>query len=571
MLQKGLKKLFQKINISGWGLILLGSFFLSLTMVKSGLLYSFGMGFWGPNGHDGVWHISLIRSLSEGSWKIPVFAGEIIKNYHIGFDLLLAVLYKLTLIPIQILYFQVIPPILAILIGIFVFLFVLEWRGSKTCAWWSTFYLYFGGGWGWFLTLIRQKRLNGESLFWAQQSISTLVNPPFALSLLLIFIGLFLLLISIKTKNRNLLIVAAFLFGILIQIKIYGGILILLGLFASGIYNIFKRKGIFLMKVFTSSLIVSILLLPGEFSHNMLIFRPFWFLEEMLATPDRLYWPKMASAIFNYKLSGDWGKLFLAYALTFVIFWFGNLGTRVIKEPLVFDWLKNIRRASWLEVFFISVIAFGIVIPTFFIQSGTPWNTIQFLYYSLIFSGILAGIYIGRWLERQKKATNRFIAKGLIVLLTIPTTIGTLWFHYLPSRPPAKISNEELEALYFLSKQPKGTVLTQPFDKEMAQEAIKNPPRPLYLYESTAYVSAFSGQQVFLEDEVNLEITGYDWRERRKIVESFFENPTKDFLLKNGIEYVYLIKDCKTHNLELINLEKLFENDEVCIYTLKKG
>src|SRR3990172_3661184 len=92
-----------------------------------------------------------------------------------------------------------------------------------------------------------------------------------------------------------------------------------------------------------------------------------------------------------------------------------------------------------------------------------------------------------------------------------PNSIGTLG-HYLPARPPAMISNEELEALKFLSTQPMGVVLTYPFDKFKAKEAEANPPRPLYLYESTAYVSSFAKKPVFLEDEVNLDITGYAWR-----------------------------------------------------------
>ena len=36
-------------------------------MVKSGLVYDYGMGFWGPNGHDGVWHVSLASSLARGT------------------------------------------------------------------------------------------------------------------------------------------------------------------------------------------------------------------------------------------------------------------------------------------------------------------------------------------------------------------------------------------------------------------------------------------------------------------------------------------------------------------------
>lgn len=159
---------------------------------------------------------------------------------------------------------------------------------------------------------------------------------------------------------------------------------------------------------------------------------------------------------------------------------------------------------------------------------------------------------------------------GLIVLLTIPTTIGTLR-HYLPGRPPAKVSHAELEALKFLSEQPDGIVLTYPFDRDAAEDAADKPPRPLYLYESTAYVSAFSGKSTYLEDEVNLDITGYEWRERRKGVEDFLESldhaETWSFLRENNITYVYWIKGQRARLGEgQLGMTRVFENNEVDIY-----
>ncbi|OGM60103.1 hypothetical protein A3A75_01725 [Candidatus Woesebacteria bacterium RIFCSPLOWO2_01_FULL_39_10] len=545
-------------------------------MVKSGIVYDYGMGFWGPNGHDGVWHISLIRSLAEGSWKMPLFAGENINNYHVGFDLLLAIIHKLTLIPVHTLYFQIIPPLTALFTGIFVYKFVLYWKKSSTASWWSTFFVYFGGGWGWIITLLRDKNLGGESLFWSQQSISTLVNPPFALSLLILFAGLYFLLKGLRKKENRLLVLVTFIFGILVQIKVYAGILILIALFTSGIWRMYKRKGVSLIKVFAGALIVSILIFSpaSKDTGQILVFQPFWFLDEMMATPDRFYWPRMASALANYKLTGNWIKAFFAYGLAFAIFWFGNLGSRIIKEPLFFKDLKNIKLLSFLEVFLYTVILSGVLIPTFFIQRGTPWNTIQFLYYTLIFSGILAGVGLGQFIQNSKLNTLIiYIIVVVVVLLTIPTTIGTLWYHYIPVRPPAKISNEELEALKFLSNQPEGIVLTQPFDKDLALAAVDYPPRPLYLYESTAYVSAFSGKTTYLEDEVNLEITGYDWRNRREEVERFFTDPRYDgrveLLQKKGITYVYVINNIQDLYKDLhLEPDKIFENKEITIYKI---
>ena len=161
----------KNIDRKGWFIILVGTITWSLTMIKSGLVYSYGMGFWGPNGHDGVWHIAMARGLAKGSWQMPIFVGETIKNYHIGFDLILAILHKITFIPIHTLYFQILPPIFALSIGLSVYWFILTWKKSKLSAFWATFFVYFGGSFGWVVTLFRNGEIGGESLFWSQQSL----------------------------------------------------------------------------------------------------------------------------------------------------------------------------------------------------------------------------------------------------------------------------------------------------------------------------------------------------------------------------------------------------------------
>jgi hypothetical protein len=545
-------------------------------MIKSGIVYSYGMGFWGPNGHDGIWHIAIIESLSKGAWAMPIYAGESIRNYHIGFDLLVAILHKISFIPVSTLYFQIIPPIMAIGIGIFSYMFVYEWTRSKLQSFWSIFFIYFGGSFGWIVNLFRGQEIGGESMFWAQQSISTLINPPFALSLLVLFSGLYFLLLGRRSDDKKKLFLATILFGLLIQIKVYAGILLLAGLFAGAFWDIIKGRGITLFKVASGALIVSILIFVpvNGLSYSTLVFQPFWFLETMMAVSDRFYWPKFAEALMNYRLGGVYIKLILGYALAFLIFWYGNLGTRIFKEKKVWDWVRNYKKLESTEVIVITIIVVGIAFPLLFIQQGTPWNTIQFLYYSLMFSGIVAGIAFGELLSKNKNAIM-FPSSILLIFLTIPTTLGTL-NQYLPSRPPAKLSILELQALTFLSKENDGVVLTYPFNPIAARIAEANPPRPLYLYESSAYVSAFSKKDVFLEDEVNLNITGYDWLERRQEVEVFYNSLDEEFSYKflrdNNISYIYWLKGQRARlGEDQLGIEKIFENEEVEIYRVESG
>ena len=544
-------------------------------MIKSGLCWNAncngGIGFWGPNGHDAIWHLSLSASLARGSLDMPVFAGEVLKNYHIGFDLFLALFHKLTTIPLTLIYFQILPPILALSVGLLTYIFVMRWRNSISQALWAVFFVYFSGSFGWLITLLRGEPLGGESMFWSQQSVSTLLNPPYALSVVLILLGLLLLIKLQKNSSMLIAICCAVIFGLLIEIKAYAGILALASLFALGVVEFIRHRKTIYLSIFTIASIISLLLfLPlNSRSSGLLVFQPFWFLETMMGLSDRLNWPKYYQAMITYRSGVSW-KMPIAYLVAFFVFWFGNLGTRAIKEVLVIKWLKKPKLIGSIELFFASAIVSAVVIPMVFLQKGTPWNTIQFLYYSLFFSSILAGCTLGEFLDKRSKMAKLVLA-ALVVLLTIPTTVSTLWYHYIPSRPPAKLSAKELEGLTFLSKQPTGVVLTYPFDSQKAADAVANPPRSLYLYDSTAYVSAFANKPVFLEDQVNLDITGYNWPQRRKEIEGFYRSTDHqlvwDFLRNNSITYVYWLKGQRaTLGESQLGIEKIFENEEVDIY-----
>lgn len=112
-------------------------------MVRSGLCFdkgcASGIGFWGANGHDGIWHLSLINSLAKGSFENPVFAGEKIKNYHLGFDVFIAFLSNLLRVNPSILYFQVFPVFASLVLGFLVLTFVLRWKNNNSSSFWTLF------------------------------------------------------------------------------------------------------------------------------------------------------------------------------------------------------------------------------------------------------------------------------------------------------------------------------------------------------------------------------------------------------------------------------------------------
>lgn len=561
MLKKALDKYLTNKNSLlltsklGLFLVIIGSLSWSLTMIKSGLNYGYGLGFWGANGYDGVWHIALINNLARFSFENPVLSGEIIKNYHIGFDLLIAVLHKITTIPVSVIYFQIFPPIASVLIGWLTYVFVKTWTKNIKSAILATFFVYFGGSAGWIIGM-------GESTFWSHQSMSTLINPPFALSLILILAGLIFLQKYINKPSNLYFVLTVLCFGPLIQVKAYAAILILGGLFVASTYSFLKNHTFSFLKIFIGTLIVNLLLfkLVKNDSLSVFTFYPFWFLETLFAARDRLSWPKMAEAMLSYKTQSVVIKYLLAYGFAGIIFVIGNFWTRLI-------FLKDIvKKIDAYKLMFLAMIGFGLFMPTFFVQVGTPWNTIQFLYYSLFFSGILAGIAI---------SNARHIFVIAVVLLTLPTSLIGIKNTFVTDTPPAIISSEEIEALDFLKKQQYGTVLSYPFDTALSYIPLPNK-IPLYKYSNTAYLPAYSDKSIYFE-RTNVEIMGYSWEHRKSNSLKFFTTTdldwAKSFLSGNSIRYLYLVKEMTPLQGELmklgpadLGLEKIFENKVSIIY-----
>ena len=311
--------------------------------------------------------------------------------------------------------------------------------------------------------------------------------------------------------------------------------------------------------------------LPNNWaSSSLFVFSPLWLPRVMIDAPDRVGWLKLAQARQAYMATGLWSKWLLAEGLALFIFFIGNLGTRIIGLGKFLSWLKNWRKLNSFQVFLMACLLPSGLIPLFFIQKGNPWNSIQFFYYFQFLFSLLAALWLGDFLTKKKTWLKIFFISFLI-FLTLPTTIGDLR-NYLGYQPAAKIGFQELEALSFIKEQPSGVVLTFPHNYQL-REAFKETSNPLYIYETTAYVSAFANQQSFLEDEMTLDIMQVDWPARRNLVEEFFTTEDEiwatEFLKENEIKYLYLVngQDIKIKASQ-INLEEIFKNREVQIYRL---
>lgn len=574
------KKLYREINLNfkqKWGivsLILAGTIFQAIPVVGSGGVTKYGISFWGPNGHDGIWHIALVKQILEGLVpNNPIFAGETLKNYHYFYDLLVAATSKLGFLYIDDLIFRFYPVLFSLGLGVGTYYLCKRLFNLETTAIFAIYLAYFAGSFGWIVEFIRERHFGGESAFWSNQPISFNLNPPFAISLILLIAFIYLLSIWFE-KGKGSLILTMIL-GSLVAFKAYGAILGIGALMLLIVFSIIKRRNLQLLKIFIGAVILSVLILIPNYgvsianlgSSGIFTWSPFWFVHSMIDSPDRVGLTRLTLTRTVGFAQGNIIKIVGAESIGLLIFWIGNLGVRAVSFALLIKPKKLFQDLVLLYIFFLSVLA--LVIPLFFIQVGNPWNSIQFFYYGLYTTAIFSGLVLS-WMV--KKGT---IFKLLVIIFLVIAPINSFLTAsgYIYPIPHTALSFGEKNALDFLSKQEWGRVLTYPFEASFRQNLSS--PIPLPFYETTAYVAAFSGKQTYLEDTIQQEILQTDYQQRHILQSYFFkdfdENKKKVFLADNNIKYIYLPKIFGVSiPVDKLNLKIIYQNDSVTIYEVTK-
>lgn len=550
--------LFQKIIL----LVLLSFLVLlfSLPLLRSGLTYNYGIGYWGPTGHDLIWHQSLINHITS-PFKIPIpsFSGELLTNYHPFYNILISSIHQISSIPINILIFQVFPLISS---AIYIYLsFVIGKILSKhnSGGYFLALINVTTSSAGFIYTFLTSNKFGGESIFWSMQSASIQTNPPLVLSL--IFIQL--LIIFIIKKKSNVLIIL--LLALLPITKAYGGIT---GYFLWGFYSLFslklnnKKPITYLLISLPISYFFFTLYNPSP--KSLFEFNPLWFIDQMFNSPDKIYFPRLASALYNLKLAHSF-KVVPIYLFGITIFIIGNYFWRLLG---MFYFLKN--KTSFTYNLLLTALLL-LIIPLIFTQSGTAWNTIQFLYYSLFLFNILFALYLVNLKNKIQKSILIFFFIFTSFLTNLDTYQG-----YLGNPPPATIPSSEIKALKFLQSLPSGTVLTYPFNSHI-QDNFKTTPIPLYAYITSSYIPAFTHHTTYISDEMNLNNSGYNWQSRLDQSLQFFkqENKFQDrgFLINNSIDYIYLTgyqNDRTNLDNPLLSLQKLYDNGHTLIFKVNR-
>ncbi|MFC1790561.1 hypothetical protein ACFLZP_03700, partial [Patescibacteria group bacterium] len=499
-------------------------------------------------------------------------AGARLQNYHFFFDLFAAEIYRLARVPILDLYFRFLPLFLGWLQAAIVFILGWRWSGEKKVGVWSVILICFASSWGWLLPLVGLGSNNWETAFWAMQPATGLQNPPFFLSLILLGAGLLLFWHFLKEKSWRFILILALLWGGLVQIKIYSGLVLLAALGSLAIGKlVFARKKKLLILWLVCLGISLLLYLPfNQLGGSFVNWEPGWFVRIMIQAGDRVNWVDLELRRQAYLAGGNKLAVMMIDFLSVVIFIVGNLGIRVIGFFYLGRKLlkrKPLGNLGWL---FLLIFTFAILPPLLFTQRFLPWNTIQFFYYAIFIFSFFASREVVSWQRRIKKPALKIILGILLVVLAVPGSLKTISWHW--SQPSTSVlDNQEQAALEFIKEQNQGsqTILTYPYVQPSG--LVIPPPVPLSYY-NAAYVSFFTASPVYLEDHTAALIQGYDYQNRLEKSKWFFSTnnlgEAKDFLSKNKIGYVYLV-DGQQWQAKLEDLfELVYENNRARVYHL---
>lgn len=497
---------------------------------------SCGIFFWGAHGHDAIWHIALSGSaFTTLPFHLPIYSGESLQGYNYLFDLI-TYLISLFNIPIIFVYFKIFPLIWFFLITALSIRLAKKIHNSPLFVGIYLFFIFFGGSFGYLLSLKNSGSLWESSSLLAMQSGHSLINPPYAISL--IFILAILNILIDKKQNYKVFIVLGILTFLCFAFKFYAGVIGLVLIVSNYFFTFLKKRnissftsGAFLLFIFA---ILSIFLFYDPFgsskSGSAFSLSPLSLIHPFIEERKLFYMEQTVLARYFLQEQGIGPRLLYIEGLTISLFLFFNFGTRIFG----FLYIAHLALRKKLAIFDLSVliaILTGILLPSLFVQRGEWWNTIQFFYFSLF----LANIYISQLLYKliSKKTATRLLLFVVVLILTIPINIDLLRdFTAWPSQ--SFVPKYELEALSHLRKLPEGIVLTAHHNKNLKSKFQS--PYPLAFYDDTAYVSAFSKKTTYISNETQLRLLGIDYKKR---MEKLFRS---DCNILDNVDYIYELK-----------------------------
>lgn len=500
--------------------------------------------------HDSVWHIALIENLHRSIPPIhPSSYEQVLTHYHYFYDIIIAGFSKSLFIESTILYFQVYPLYLTLLLVSSIFIFCNTFK-QKYITYFALLFTFYGGGFTYLLPLFLEGHNSQESSFWVSQTFSMMLNPQLIYSFSLLFVVLFLFK-TYETMNAksvttiNILII--FLSITSIGFKSYSFVILLVLYFTFNFFQFIKKpnkKSIFYSFLTILLSIPLYILVVGLSKESTFFYSPLWYVNSMIEAEDRLNFVKIKLVEDFYRADGQMHKVYFIKTLEIIVFYVGNLGSRIVflLLPLVIFIKKYKFKEVWLSLILLVGFIATSVFPLLFLQTGTVWNSIQFWYYSLILVNILAAFTVNSLLATTK---NRYIKIGIIITLIATTVIP--FVQTMPNKIPV-----------FEKMEPTTMV---PLKELNPQDKVLICAKGWHLY-TNSLVLAITKAQPYFADVGQLSLTGTNGiLEKEAYINDLFDDITLErlqtFIEQNNITALVCKQDENEGKLRTLHKVKL--------------
>lgn len=450
------------------------------------------------NKHDALWHLALMGAIERSvPPQNPILSGQKLEGYHYFNDLFWVAVHKLTGISLLTLYLKIAPIFLAFLFTATTLWLFLKVFLNKVLATLGASISVFGSGFAYLAPVFFPASKGLQSAFWLDQPVHLGINQQLLLSLSIMNVVLWFIFANYKKWWKWIGVLA----GGVIAIKVYAGLVLLGTLGVVSCFHLAKRKKVTFLKIFCLAVVVAVpfVLLIGNGNGFPFWWQPGWFFKGMYESGDRLNFPEWEMLRQEAALHQSWPRLTILWSLATVFFFVGNFGMKLIGfffVPFVMMKAKANEKSFWLFSFIIILIAFAV--PTFFLQKGVVWNTIQFLPYAYI----PLGLFLAKGIDVAfKKQFLKVIVLIFLLAVSLPTTIQTL----LLDSQPTSYSVVPITVVQHI-------------------ESIKNdhPEKVILVGETLQFdslIPAFSGSDVYYAEPEVLSLMGSRHEERKTYVE----------------------------------------------------
>jgi len=441
---------------------------------------------------DSPLHIALINELKRQFPPMdPGMAGARLSAYHFFYNFASSILSSSLFVSSETIHFRVMPIIFAILWPFLVFFIARELFRNTIAGVYSVFFSMFGTSFSWYILWKYHIPLSFDSGLGILQPPNSLLNPPFASSVIVLLLGIYGLIKYEKSKNYSWLVPTVICLGSVVEYKVYAGIVALAGLGIYTLIRLWRDKARIVIGGVLALCIAFVVYWPFTGKSGFLIWAPLWAPHEVARNV--LTFLRYDNAVYVY------GRLFdpmRIVGLELTVLWYfiiGNFGLRTIG--LILLGIGLFRKSENRILYFVFGIMFlvSFLVPLLCMQSLKPFEISQMFNYSLLILSFPTG-YFFALLGKKWPKVALYILAILVAGTSLPQLVTADYQEYV-TVPVHTVTGLEYQLYQHIQKvgSSKDVVLEMPPREEQTKNL-----NMWFRYQTNLIMPALTNRRTFL-------------------------------------------------------------------------